>query len=300
MAVPETVNVSYQGEPGAYSEEAALQFFNAHKQRVHFHPCRTFNQAYDVLDNDTVRNAVIPIQNSLAGPIYPNYDLLLHHANITIVGEIDLRIRHCLIAAPGVSINDIQVVKSHPMALAQCKEYLQRKQLVSEIDFDTAGCAKAISNDLSTKSAAIASRRAAEIYDLNIVEEGIEDHKANYTRFLVLSKQKYTYVPQVPCKTSLVFSLENGPGALWRALSAFAITNIDLTSIASRQIHTLREVLAEGFEQFEDNSVEKRWGYVFYVDIAGHAEESSVAKALAHFQEITPFYRVLGAYPRHE
>ncbi|KAI0558830.1 Prephenate dehydratase [Gracilaria domingensis] len=295
---PKTLRVSYQGAPGAFSEEASLQFFTARNHEVEFHPCPSFDDAFAALANDAVDRAVIPIQNSLAGPIYAIYDLLLRHSNITIVGELDLRIRHCLIAAPGVPLKEIRVVRSHHMALAQCKEYLQRNQLVSEVGFDTGGCAKALSKDPTSKDAVIASRRAALLYDLNIVEQGIEDHKANYTRFLILSKKKFEYVPEVPCKTSLVFSLENGPGALWKALSAFAITNIDLTNIACRQLHTLREVAT--FEQFEDSSVEKRWGYVFYIDICGHADAPFVEKALAHFQQITPFYRVLGAYPRHE
>ena len=290
--------VSYQGELGAYSEQAALQFFGT--EEVSFHPCTSFEHAFDAVSRGQVDRAVIPMENSLAGTIHSNLDTLLRYPDLTIVGECDYRVRHCLLARPGVSMSDIKTVRSHYMALAQCSSYLQNNGLVSEVAYDTAGSARLIAKEELDNVAAVASKRAAEVYGLNIIEEGIEDHKKNYTRFLVLSREPCKYVPGVPCKSSLVFSLVNGPGILCRALSVFAVTNIDLTRIENRHIHTVREALSGTSEEFKEENITKRWAYVFYVDIARHREEKAVESALRHLQEITTFYRMLGSYPMHE
>lgn len=195
-------------------------------------------------------------------------------------------------------MTDISVVRSHAMALAQCKEYLRRNFLIPEVAYDTAGSAKRIRKDKLEGVAAIASERAAATYNLQILAKGIEDDVTNYTRFLILSKTSEPYRPGTPCKTSLAFSLVNGPGSLYRALSVFAVTSIDLTKIESRHIRCVMKVLKEAGENIHQ-SVENRWGFVFYVDIARHVEEKAVASALNHLQEITMFYRVLGSYPAY-
>lgn len=294
------IRVAYQGEPGAYSEQAALQYLSAHGvSEVDFHPCTSFRDMFEALDKRLVHRAAVPIENSLAGTIHENLDLLLRYKDLTIIGELDFRVRHCLLALPGTEFADVKVVRSHPMALAQCTGYLQDKGLVSEVAYDTAGSAKLIRKGKVAGSAAIASRRAAEIYDLQILAEGIEDEKENYTRFLILSREMHPYIPDTPCKTSLAFSLVNQPGILCRALSVFAVTNIDLSKVESRHIHTVLEALCEADKKLDRNNVERRWGYVFYVDIARHIEEPAVESALKHLQEITPFFRVLGSYPMH-
>lgn len=293
------MRVAYQGEPGAFSEEAAQQFFDAQGQAVVYHPCASFHETFKALDSNLVDRTALPIENSLAGTIHENLDLLLRYPNITIVGELDLKVRHCLLALKGTKFSDVKVVQSHPMALAQCTGYLQRNGLKSEVAYDTAGSAKLISKEKNSNAAAIAGKRAAEIYDLDILEEGIQDEKVNFTRFLILSREQSVYKPDTPSKTSLVFALMNGPGILYRALSVFAVTNIDLTKIESRHIHSVREALRLSEEEFERDDVESRWEYVFFVDIARHAEEKAVRSALNHLQEITTFYRVLGAYPQH-
>lgn len=295
---PERMRVAYQGEPGAYSEQATLKFFEK-RGEPSFVPCATFRDMFEALHHGRVDRAAVPIENSLAGTIHENLDLLLRYRDFTIVGELDFRVSHCLLALKGTQMSDITVVRSHHMALSQCTAYLRSNGLVPEVAYDTAGSAKRIAKDNLTGVAAIASRRAAEIYGLGIVDEDIEDEKENFTRFLILSKESVPYVPGTPSKTSLVFSLINGPGVLCRALSVFAVTNIDLTKIESRHIHTVAEALQHESTEDLDANVERRWGYVFYVDIARHAEEPSVSSALKHLQEITAFYRVLGSYPKH-
>lgn len=254
---------------------------------------------FEALDNRLVDRVAVPIENSLAGTIHENLDLLLRYKDLTIIGELDFRVRHCLLALPGTALSDVRVVRSHPMALAQCTGFLQHNALVSEVAYDTAGSAKLIRKGKVAGSAAIASKRAAEIYDLEILAEGIEDEKENYTRFLILSRMMEPYIPDTPSKTSLAFSLINQPGILCRALSVFAVTNIDLSKIESRHIHTVLEALCEADDGLDRNSVERRWGYVFYVDFTRHIEEPAVESALKHLQEITTFYRVLGSYPKH-
>lgn len=291
------MRVAYQGEPGAYSEQATKQFFNS-TPALAFLPCSSFQNVFEALHTGLVDRAAVPIENSVAGTIHENLDLLLRHKDLTIVGELDFHVRHCLLALKGTQLKDIAVVKSHAMALAQCKGYLHANYLTSEVAYDTAGSAKMIYKDKLRDVAAIASRRAAEIYDLSILAEGIQDDNQNFTRFLILSKTPQPYQPGTPCKTSLAFSLKNGPGSLCRALSVFAVTQIDLTKIESRHIRCVIKALREAGEEL-DSCHESRWGFVFYVDIARHVEENAVASALNHLQEITEFYRVLGSYPAH-
>lgn len=299
--MPTPLRIAYQGEPGAYSEQAALKFF--HPPIVpDFAPCASFRDLFEALNSNRVDRVVLPIENSLAGTIHVNLDLLLRYKSIFITGEVDLHIHHCLLALPGTKLTDVSIVRSHPIALAQCPSFLQTHALLSEVAYDTAGSAKKIRKGLLAGAAAIAGRHAAEIYQLDVLAEGIEDEKENFTRFLILSRDPAPYVPRIPSKTSLVFCLVNSPGVLYKALSVFAVTDIDLTKIVSRHIHTVLEAIRQdGSEDGElmDDSVERRWGYVFHVDIARHEQEQAVSSALKHLQEITTFYRVLGSYPSH-
>lgn len=306
------MKVAYQGEPGAYSEQAALKYFStdglsssdltndeAAVSKTTFLPCHSFPAVFDALHSGRADRAAMPIENSVAGTIHNNLDLLLKHPDLTILGELDFHVKHCLMVLPGSRLQDVNVVKSHPVALAQCKNFLASRFLTSEIAFDTAGSAKRIRKEELKDCAAIASRRAAEIYNLTILSEGIQDDETNYTRFLILGRGKVPYHVGGEFKTSLAFSLKNGPGSLCRALSVFAITQIDLTKIESRHVRCLKKVLKESGEDI-DVSAMARWGYVFYCDIARHMDETSVTSALNHLQEITEFYRVLGSYPAHD
>ncbi len=269
------MKVAFQGEPGAYSEQAVFEYFG----EVETQPSELFDAVFAEVTSGVCDAGLIPIENSLAGSIHQNYDLLLRH-DLHIIGEYPLRVHHCLIAVPGVSKADIQKVISHPQALGQCAAYLRGLGVKIESVYDTAGSVKMLKESGARDKAAIASRRAAEIHGMQILEEGIEDNPENYTRFLAISK-----VPQRmngEAKTSIVFTLKNQPGALFKALSVFALRDIDLTKIESRPLPG------------------KPWEYLFYIDFIGASEHETVRKALDHLSEYALMVRVLGSYPRHK
>lgn len=267
------MKVSFQGEPGAYSEQAIFEYYG----KVETVPCETFDAAFEAVVSGTADSALIPIENSLAGSIHQNYDLLLRH-DLHIVGEYLLRVRHCLIALPGVKKDDIRKAISHPQALGQCAGYLRSHGIKAEQVYDTAGSVKMLKESGAKDTAAIASRRAAELYGMQILEEGIEDNPENYTRFLAVERE--AVVPKSEAKTSIVFTLKNQPGALFKALSVFALRDIDLTKIESRPLQG------------------KPWEYLFYVDFIGSAQEEVSKRALDHLGEYAVTLRVLGSYPR--
>jgi len=267
------MRVAFQGEPGAYSEQAVFAYFG----QVDTQPCETFDAVFDAVASHSCDSALIPIENSLAGSIHQNYDLLLRHS-VHIVGEHLLRVRHCLIAFPGVEKADIRRVISHPQALGQCAEYLRALGVKAEPAYDTAGSVKILKTTGDRSMAAVASQRAAEIYGMQILEEGIEDNPENYTRFLAV--QRDSVLPAGEAKTSIVFTLKNQPGALFKALSVFALRDIDLTKIESRPL------------------AGKPWEYLFYIDFIGATDQERVRKALDHLNEYALMLRVLGSYAR--
>lgn len=266
--------VAFQGEPGAYSEAAAVEYFGEGTETV---PCESFDEGFERVASGDCDRGMVPIENSLAGSIHQNYDLLLGH-ELSITGEHILRVRHCLIALPGVSFEDVRVVLSHPQALAQCDGYIKSHHLPREAAYDTAGSVKLIKEAGRRDAAAIASRRAAEVYGMQILAENIEDNPNNFTRFLALSREPAPPTGEVS-KTSLVFSLPNAPGALFKALSVFALRDIDLTKIESRPI------------------AGKPWEYLFYLDYVDTTRGARGERALQHLAEIASFVRVFGTYP---
>src|SRR6266542_3838523 len=177
------MKIAFQGEPGAYSEQAVFGYFGD----VETQPCESFDAVFDCVISGESEFGLIPIENSLAGSIHQNYDLLLRH-ELHIIGEYLLRVQHCLITVPGVKKEDIKKAISHPQALGQCAAYLRRLGIKAESAYDTAGSVKLLKESGARDTAAIASRRAAEIYEMQILEEGIEDNAENYTRFLAISK----------------------------------------------------------------------------------------------------------------
>ncbi|MFN8413814.1 MAG: prephenate dehydratase [Anaerolineales bacterium] len=267
------MKIAFQGEAGAYSEQAVFNYFG----QVDTLPCESFDAVFDAVNSGKCDAALIPIENSLAGSIHQNYDLLLRN-NLHINGEYPLRVRHCLIANHGVKISEIQKAISHPQALGQCAGYLRNHNIKPEQVYDTAGSVKMLKESGARDTAAIASRRAAELYGMEILEEGIEDNQENYTRFLEISKQ--VTQPKGEAKTSIVFTLKNVPGALFKALSVFALRDIDLTKIESRPLQG------------------SPWEYLFYIDFVGASEDVHVQKALDHLSEYAVMLRILGSYTR--
>src|SRR5437764_3910664 len=241
--------VAFQGERGSYSEIASIQYF---PDAVLF-PLKSLQEVFETIEREKVDFAIIPIENSIEGSINETYDLLLQ-TNMLVSGEIYLRIRHCLITNKHTN-SIIDSVYSHPQALAQCRSYLKKKRLEPIPTYDTAGAVKMIKERNITNAAAIASRRAAEIYDMEILDEGIEDKKNNFTRFLVLSKTKTK--PTHNDRTSIIFSINHLPGALYTILEEFAYRKINLTKIESRP------------------TKEATWEYNFYVDFEGHLSEEN-------------------------
>ncbi len=267
------MKVSFQGEPGAYSEQAVFNYFGS----VETVPCESFDAMFDAVVSGKSDAALAPIENSLAGSIHQNYDLLLRH-DLHIVGEYLLRVRHCLIAMPGVKKEGIKKAISHPQALGQCAGYLRNGGIKPEQVYDTAGSVKMLKESGARDVAAIASKRAAELYGMQILEEGIEDNPENYTRFLAIQKEPVTFEGEA--KTSIVFTLKNVPGSLFKAMSVFALRDIDLTKIESRPLQG------------------KPWEYLFYIDFIGSMQDETAKRALDHLGEYAVMLRVLGSYPR--
>ncbi len=273
--------VAFQGERGAFSQVAVHQLVG---NKVTVVPCPQFEDVFRALAQGDVDAAVIPIENTLHGSVLENYDHLLKY-DLPIVGETNVRIVHNLIAMPGVRWKDVRKVYSHPVALSQCRRFFAKHPHLERIPYyDTAGSVKMLAETRPPDAAAIASAIAAEIYGGRILRRAIEDDHRNFTRFFLLRRKKDA--PRLPktskqaYKTSLVFSTRNVPGALFRALSAFALRDINLAKIESRPLRG------------------KPWEYLFYLDLYGRLNEQRVANALKHLDELTDFQRVLGCYPR--
>lgn len=269
--------VGFQGEAGAFSEAAALEHFGADSVTV---PYEAFDDVFAAVEAGTVDVGLVPIENSLGGSIHRNYDLLMRHT-LAITAEHYLRVRHCLIGLPGATMAGVRRVISHPQGLAQTEHWVRANLpgITSEPVHDTAGSVRLVRDGGDPSVAAVASRRAAEVYGMQILAEGIEDDAANYTRFLAIERE--AIVPVGDAKTSLVFTVKHQPGSLFKALSVFALRDIDLTKIESRPW------AGRAFE------------YLFYVDIVGSQSTDVVRRALDHLAEYAPMLRVLGSYPRH-
>jgi chorismate mutase/prephenate dehydratase len=266
--------VAFQGERGAYSEEAIFSFF---KPDVIVSPYQTLFDTFQAVQKKEVDFAVVPVENSLEGSINETYDLLLA-TDLNVQGEINLRIHHSLIARPEIKIEKIRTVYSHPQALAQCRKYIRDLGVTPIATYDTAGSVKLIREQKSNGIAAIASARAASIYGMKVLKEGIEDNSTNYTRFFILS---FGDVPPTGNdKTSIVFSAKHVPGALFAVLKEFTDKKINLTKIESRPTR------------------EKPWEYNFYLDFEGHREDEKCKEILLFLEKKCVLTKVLGSYPK--
>jgi prephenate dehydratase len=265
---------AYQGEPGAFSEAAAARLDPSAETM----PCRAFEDVFAAVASGAATHGVLPIENSVGGSIHRNYDLLKDH-ELPIVAEVELKVEHNLIALPGVTLEDVRRVYSHPQALAQCEVFLQSLRGIDIVaTYDTAGSARMIREGALRDTAAVASRRAAEVFGLTILRERVQDFDSNITRFIVIGREPVSL--GAPDKTSIVFALPNTPGALFKALSVFALREIDLAKLESRPLRG------------------RPWEYLFYVDLNASREEPHCARAIEHLAEFAAFVRVLGSYAR--
>lgn len=265
--------VAFQGEPGAYSEEAIHQFFG---DGVETNPCESFEGIFDAVESGTAEYGMLPVENSTAGSINRAYDLLLDH-DLRVWGEMFLRVRHALLAPAGATLDDVQKVRSHPHALAQCARYLHSRGLVSEPAHDTAGSARELAEHPEPGVAAIASRLAGQLYHLEEIAYGIEDSQHNYTRFFILSHDAPSRAQRN--KTSIVFCARHEPGALYECMGEFARRRINLTKLESRP------------------RLDHPWQYIFYLDFEGHCQDPESEAALMGVLRRSSFVKLLGSYP---
>jgi prephenate dehydratase len=264
--------VAFQGEAGAYSEEAARQQLGDEIKTL---PCHAFENIFAALEQGHADLGVLPVENSSAGSINKSFDLLLER-DLRVRGEILLRVRHCLLTTPGQA-QAITHVRSHPQALAQCEAFLNRHNYVAVPWYDTAGSAKDLAANPEPGVAVIASKLAATSYNLEVVQAGIEDIPFNYTRFFVIGIEDAPRTER--SKTSLVFAVPEMPGTLYNALGEFATRRINLTKIESRPRRN------------------RPWQYVFYLDFEGHWQDEDAGQALLGLLSRAAFVKLLGSYP---
>ena len=265
--------VGFQGEIGAYSEKAVNLYFSKASSKAY----KTFSDLFDALENEQIELAILPIENSIEGSVTESYELLLK-SKVSVVGEINVKIEHCLISHNDTSKDDIDVIYSHTQALGQCKAYLKNSGCDAVTTYDTAGSVKMIKEKNMKRAAAIASKDTAELYDMSVIEENIQDHEDNFTRFFCLSKTSTKSTGND--KTSIVFSAGDVAGSLYKALKEFADGDINLTKLESRLTR------------------KKAWEYNFYLDFEGHIDDENCKKAIQELINLGSSVKILGSYPR--
>ncbi len=268
--------VAFQGEPGANSQVAIYQQFG---KQVNTLPCAAFEDIFAAVEAGQATLGLLPVENSQAGSINQAFDLLLDH-DLRVVGEVKLRVRHCLVAPEGTRLTDIRRVKSHPQALLQCERYLKAHGWQAIVAYDTAGAARELTEQPEPGTAAIASALAAEIYGLEVLDAEIEDSPENTTRFFLLGREEPP--PGKRNKTSIVFATLHTPGSLYTVLGEIASRGINLTKLESRPRRN------------------RPWHYVFYVDLEGHWQDAGMNRALMGLLTRTAFLKLLGSYPAAE
>ena len=268
------LEVAFQGEYGAFSEAAAIKAFGPSTQ---FIPLESLEDVFDTVEAGRALYGVIPVENSLEGSVDAAYDLLLE-SPLIVTGELELKISHCLIANRSASLATINKIYSHPQALGQCQAFIKHLKCQLVPAYDTAGSVKIIKKEKILDGAAIASSRAAEIYDMEILASNIQDNPENYTRFFIIAKKA---APPTPLdKTSIIFTVKHEPGALSGVLNAFAAEDINLTKLESRPTRL------------------RPWEYKFYMDFEGNYHDPGPSKALEHSRQYMPFLKVLGSYSK--
>jgi prephenate dehydratase len=263
--------VAYQGEPESFSDQACRSLLPDAERR----PTVSIRRVFEAVEVGQVDIGLVPMDNSQAGSINETYDLFLRHG-LHLVGEVVFPVDHCLLGLRGVQLDELNEVISHPQALAQCEEFLSSLRVTARADYDTAGAAKRIVDEGLRTTAAIASRRAADLYGLDVLAEQIQTYRDNSTRFGAISKRSESLAE--PTKTSLVFGVGHVPGCLYRCIGAFAERHLNLTKLESRP------------------RVGRPWEYVFYVDIESPANSQGMVDALVELSDHATFTRVLGSY----
>jgi prephenate dehydratase len=266
-------SIAFQGEHGAFSEEALLMGLSGEIDRI---PCRTFAEIFLAVSSGRAEAGLLPVENSTTGSIHTSNDMLLEN-DLHVVGEFILPVRHCAMLPPGVEVESVRQVISQTQALEQCSHWIASQNWEPVPVHDTAGAARILAQEKRPDRAAIASETAARLYGLNIIARSIQDVQANYTRFLLLSKESAPIAK--PAKTSLIFATRHKPGALHSCLDELAKRGINLTKIESRPDR------------------KKPWHYLFYLDFEGDAAEPKVVEALEALATHTDFLRRLGSYP---
>jgi len=272
-------DVAFQGEPGAFSEIAVHRYFEGSNVRTV--PCKRFRDVFESVLSGAASSGVIPIENSLAGSIHENYDLLLQYPDIEIVGEQKIRIIHNLIGLPGASAESLTRVYSHPQGLAQCAKFLETYPAIEAVPYyDTAASVSYVAESKRPEWAAIASAEAAAVYGLSILKEGIETNPRNYTRFFVIRRAEEERLSGANM-ASLVFSTQDKPGALFECLKVLADESLNMHKLESRPIHG------------------RPWEYMFYVDVEIPTEATGFERAVARLSAESESFRILGRYRAH-
>ena len=275
MKAPPSSRIAFQGERGAFSEEAAVKLLG---EKIQLVPRATFEALYTSIQDEVADYVLAPIENSLAGSVHRSYDLLIS-SGLHIQAEVVIPIVHNLIGIPGATFDRITQASSHPVALAQCEQFFASHPSIKRVATDdTAGSVREIMETGDAARAGIASKRAAEVYGGVILREHLEDHAENYTRFLLLAAS--ADVAEGADKLSLVLHLAHKPGSLCSALNAFARRNLNLLKIESRPIPGTP------------------WSYCFYLDLQASLKDSDARRALQELQQFTDSVKVLGCYPQ--
>lgn len=265
--------VAFQGVAGAYSEEAIRQYFGPEVESL---PRHTTEDIFFAVQSEEADYGMLPVENAVAGSVAGSYELLMEH-DLRVYAEVILRVRHMVLGLPGTKLEDLERVRSHPQALAQCQRYLTRYGLKSEPTFDTAGSARDLAANPEPGVGAIASALAAELYELSILDRDVQDYAFNYTRFFVLALDDPARTPR--SKTSLVFSTRHRPGALYRCLAEFANRGLNLSKIESRPRRN------------------RPWQYLFYLDFEGYWQDPACEAAIMGLLRESSFVKLLGSYP---
>jgi len=275
MPVARKLLVAFQGEKGAYSEDACFKYFGG---KVSTCPLPDFQSVFEAAEQDVVSHAVVPVENSIEGSVAQVNDLLLDH-DLTISGEVIVPVKHYLLAYEGTTLESIKEIISHPQALGQCRKFLGSHSDWRVVPtYDTAGSARIVAEERRTDRAAIASKRAASVYGLKILKEEIQSEVSNFTRFFVLEKNPGQV--KGANKTSIVFATKNAPGALHKCLGEFASRNVNLSKLESRPRKN------------------KPWVYVFYADFEGNMDDPNCHAAIGGLLKTGAFVKILGSYKK--